>query len=266
LLQFDDVANDQRKLIYNQRHELMMTEDISETVHAIVESVVSSAINNFIPPQSLEEQWDVPGLEQVLAKEFGCKIPLQEWLEKEENLYEETLRERIVQEIQTHYKRKEEQLGPLVLRQLEKSVMLQTLDSHWKEHLAAMDHLRQGIHLRGYAQKNPTQEYKRECFEMFGQMLDSIKYHVIATLCTMNIHDEQEVQAVENMRRQNSNLDHVEFRHAVLASNDQQLPEAENADLAVVETFVRSEPKVGRNEPCPCGSGRKYKHCHGQIN
>lgn len=266
LLQYDDVANEQRKLIYHQRHELMMADDISETVNDIVASVVTTAIDNFIPPQSLEDQWNIAGLEQMLTQDFGSKIPVQEWLEKEENLYEETLRERIVSEVQKHYQRKEEQLGSLVLRQLEKSVMLQSLDSHWKEHLAAMDHLRQGIHLRGYAQKNPTQEYKRECFEMFGQMLASIRYHVISTLCTMNINDEQEVHAMEHMRKQLSNLDHAEFRHALMTSDQQNLAEAENGDVAVVETFVRSEPKVGRNDPCHCGSGRKYKHCHGQIN
>ena len=177
------------------------------------------------------------------------------------------MKERIVAEVQTIYEHKEDQLGPLVLSQLEKSVMLQSLDSHWKEHLAAMDHLRQGIHLRGYAQKNPTQEYKRECFEMFGQMLDSIKYSVISTLCTMNIHNEEEVHAVESMRRQLSNLEKAEFRHAITAtSGAQNLAEDENAEIAVVETFTRTEPKVGRNDPCPCGSGRKFKHCHGQIH
>lgn len=264
LLQYDDVASDQRKVIYHQRFELMAAEDISDTINGIIEDVVAMTIDNHIPPQSLEEEWNVAGLQQTLAQDFGVNVPIQEWLEKEENLYEETLRERINEEVFKYYKKKEEQLGPLVLRQLEKSIMLQSLDSHWKEHLAAMDLLRQGIHLRGYAQKNPTQEYKRECFEMFGQMLDSIKYHVITTLCTMNIHSEQEVQAVEEMRKQFSNLENAEFRHAVMAG-PANTAEDEHGELAVVETFTRTEPKVGRNDPCPCNSGRKYKHCHGQI-
>jgi preprotein translocase subunit SecA len=268
LLQFDDVANDQRKVIYHQRYELMSSENISETINMILSDVMQTVLDNYIPPQSLEEQWDIAGLQQILAKDFGSTISVQEWLNKDENLYEETLKERIIAEIRHVYERKEGQLGPLVLRQLEKSIMLQSLDSHWKEHLAAMDHLRQGIHLRGYAQKNPTQEYKRECFEMFTQMLGSIKYHVISGLCLMNIHTEQEVQAVENMRRQLSNLENAEFRHAIMAStaSPQGLNENDPSELAVVETFTRSQPKVGRNQPCPCGSGRKFKHCHGQIN
>ncbi|MBA2653954.1 MAG: preprotein translocase subunit SecA [Gammaproteobacteria bacterium] len=266
LLQYDDVANDQRKVIYYQRFELMAAEDISQTINGIVEDVILVTVENHIPPQSLEEQWDVAGLEQVLAKDFGFKLSIQEWLEKEENLYEETLRERIIAEVQRLYKKKEEQLGPMVLRQLEKSVMLQSLDMHWKEHLAAMDHLRQGIHLRGFAQKNPTQEYKRECFEMFTQMLDGIKYYVISTLCMMNINTEQDVQAVENMRRQLSNLENAEFQHALMTSGQPNFGENEGAELEMVETYTRAEPKVGRNDPCPCGSSRKYKHCHGQIN
>jgi preprotein translocase subunit SecA len=269
LLQFDDVANDQRKLIYQQRFELMSAEDIKDTVSALLEDAVVSAVDEYIPPQSLEEQWDVPGLEDRLAKDFAVKVPVKEWLDKEENLYEETVRERIVAEVQNFYKHKEDQLGPIVLRQLEKSVMLQTLDSHWKEHLSAMDLLRQGIHLRGYAQKNPSQEYKRECFEMFGQMLDSIKYIVVSTLCTINIHNEQEAMAIEEMRRQQSNLDNLELRHAVMAAStttSAALADDDNAELEVVETFTRPNPKIGRNEPCPCGSGRKYKQCHGQLS
>jgi preprotein translocase subunit SecA len=266
LLQYDDVASDQRKVIYQQRYELMAAHNIKDTIDALLDDSVITAINEFIPPQSLEEQWDVPGLEDRLAQDFGIKIPLQSWLEKEENLYEETLRERIVQEVQKYYASKEEQLGPLVLRQLEKSVMLQSLDSHWKEHLSAMDLLRQGIHLRGYAQKNPTQEFKRECFEMFGQMLDSIKYTVVSTLCTINIQSEQEALAIEEQRKLEANFDNVEFRHSAITSGTQNLAEEEHGELAVIETFTRSDPKVGRNEPCPCGSGRKYKQCHGQVN
>ncbi len=269
LLQFDDVANDQRKVIYHQRHELMAAEDISENIFGLIEDVMQATLDNYIPPQSLEEQWDVAGLEQLLMKDFGCTFSIQEQLDKNENLYEETLKEQIINEVKRIYQRKEEQLGPLVIRQLEKSIMLQSLDSHWKEHLAAMDHLRQGIHLRGYAQKNPTQEYKRESFEMFTEMLNSIKYTVISTLCLINVHTEQDIEVVERRRRELASLDNAEFRHSIMASAlDSQSGEEEfePAELAVVETFTRSGPKVGRNELCPCGSGKKYKHCHGQVN
>lgn len=265
LLQFDDVANDQRKVIYQQRFELMSAENIKDTIEALLEDAVLGVVNEYIPPQSLEEQWNVSGLEERLANDFSAKIPVQKWLDKEDNLYEETLRERIIEEIRTLYKRKEEHLGPIVLRQLEKSIMLQSLDSHWKEHLSAMDLLRQGIHLRGYAQKNPSQEYKRECFEMFGQMLDSIKYTVVSTLCTINIHNEQEALAIEEMRRQQINLDNVELQHAMMTAATMPSLSEEDGELEVIETYTRANPKVGRNEPCPCGSGRKYKQCHGQI-
>lgn len=265
LLQFDDVANDQRKVIYHQRFEIMSSEDIKDTINNLLEDAVLAAVQLHIPPQSLEEQWDIATLDQQLAQDFAFRSSVKEWLDKEENLYEETLQERIVAEVRALYQRKEDQLGPLVMRQLEKSVMLQTLDSHWKEHLAAMDLLRQGIHLRGYAQKNPTQEYKRECFEMFGQMLDSIKYTVISTLCTINIHSEQEARAIEELRKQQSQLDNVQLRHA-MAANMIPSSDEDGAELEMVETFTREGPKVGRNDPCPCGSGRKYKQCHGQIS
>lgn len=264
LLQYDDVANDQRKVIYHQRHELMITDDISEAISKITVDAVEDMINNHIPPQSLEEQWDISGLEDQLVTDFGCKISIKHWLDSEENLHEETLREKIVQEVCRLYKRKEEQLGAIVMRQLEKSIMLQALDSHWKEHLAAMDHLRQGIHLRGYAQKNPTQEYKRECFEMFGEMLNSIKYHVIKTLCTINIQTEQEAKAIDDLRKQQTNLENLELNHSLASAG--VFSNGDGSELEMVETYTRSAPKVGRNDPCPCGSGRKYKQCHGQIN
>lgn len=265
LLQFDDVANDQRKVIYFQRYELMIAEDISKTISSIRHDVIDAVINDFIPPQSLEEQWEIAGLEKQLANDFACRVQIREWLDKDQSLYEETLRERILEEVEKTYKRKEEQLGPLVMRQLEKSVMLQSLDSHWKEHLAAMDHLRQGIHLRGYAQKNPTQEYKRECFEMFTRMLESIQHNVISTLCTLQINTEQDVHAVEEHRKQQAQIDHMEFRHAMATGNPQDFLDEDNQELEVVETYTRQGPKVGRNDPCPCGSNRKFKHCHGQI-
>lgn len=265
LLQFDDVASDQRKIIYAQRYELMVAENISDTIAAIREDVVLSVIDNFIPPQSLEDQWDIPGLENQLRQDFGLHMNIKKLLDEDNSLYEETLRERIVDEVRKIYKAKEEQLGPIVIRQLEKSIMLQTLDTHWKEHLAAMDHLRQGIHLRGYAQKNPTQEYKRECFDMFSRMLDSIKHQVISTLCTIHVTNQEEAFAFEEQRRQQMLVDDVEFRHSAAASLTSQQMESIDSELEVVETYVRPTPKIGRNDPCHCGSGKKYKHCHGNI-
>jgi preprotein translocase subunit SecA len=267
LLQFDNVANDQRRVIYSQRYELMAAENIADSISGIIGDVVQDTINQYIPPESLEEQWDIPGLEQQLTKDFGLNANIKLWLEQDESLHEENLRERIIVEVEKIYKQKEEQLGPLVMRQLEKSVMLQSLDSHWKEHLAAMDLLRQGIHLRGYAQKNPTQEYKRECFDMFTRMLGSIKHHIISTLCTIQMSADQGVQAFEEQHQsQPALLDNMQFRHATMSlAKSPQDGDEEAGELEVIETYTRAAPKVGRNEPCPCGSGRKYKHCHGQL-
>lgn len=266
LLEFDDVANDQRKVIYQQRNELMMSADISETIKVIMQDVVSAVMNKYIPPQSLEEQWDVPGLVKEIEQDFGLKLDIKQWLESEETLDEEGLRHRVLERITAAYQQKESQLGPMVMRQLEKSIMLQMLDQHWKEHLAAMDHLRQGIHLRGYAQKNPTQEYKREAFEMFSSLLDSLKADVISTLCTIQVQAQDDVQAVEEQRRRAASPQQMQFQHA-----EAGVVTAEDSDVAVEEqpfgvpTYIRNAPKVGRNDPCPCGSGKKYKQCHGRL-
>ena len=202
LLEFDDVANDQRKVIYEQRNELLDEGDIYATIEAIRIDVVDSIISQYIPPQSLSEMWNVSGLEEHFKSEFLLDIPLQQWIDEDDKLYEEKIRERILEEVNKGYKAKEEIVGPDVLRQFEKAVMLQNLDSHWKEHLAAMDHLRQGIHLRGYAQKNPKQEYKRESFELFTEMLEALKVEVITILARVKVQAEEDVQKVEEQRRQ----------------------------------------------------------------
>ncbi|HDX8590133.1 MULTISPECIES: preprotein translocase subunit SecA [Aeromonas] len=260
LLEFDDVANDQRKVVYEQRNELLDTSDISETIHVIRDDVYGAIIDEYIPPQSLEEMWDVPGLEARLKSDFALDLPLQQWLAEDDKLYEEKLRERILDEATKLYAHKEELVGKEVLRNFEKAVMLQTLDGLWKEHLAAMDHLRQGIHLRGYAQKNPKQEYKRESFDLFTQMLETLKRDVVSILSRVQVQ-ERDVEAMEEQQRQQAEAAPRTYTHATA---DNQLADEEQAEAGPV-TFVRDEQKVGRNDPCPCGSGKKYKHCHGQL-
>ncbi|WCH27644.1 preprotein translocase subunit SecA [Aeromonas salmonicida] len=261
LLEFDDVANDQRKVVYEQRNELLDTNDISETIHVIRDDVYGAVIDEYIPPQSLEEMWDVPGLEARLKADFGLDLPLQQWLAEDDKLYEEKLRERILDEATKLYAHKQELVGVEVLRNFEKAVMLQTLDGLWKEHLAAMDHLRQGIHLRGYAQKNPKQEYKRESFDLFTQMLETLKRDVVSILSRVQVQ-ERDVEALEEQQRQQSETAPRTYTHATAES---QLADEETAAEEGHTTFVRDEQKIGRNDPCPCGSGKKYKHCHGQL-
>jgi preprotein translocase subunit SecA len=260
LLEFDDVANDQRKVVYEQRNELLETNDISETIHIIRDDVYGAVIDEYIPPQSLEEMWDVSGLETRLAADFGLVLPIQQWLRDDDKLYEEKLRERILDEANQLYARKEELVGVDVLRNFEKAVMLQTLDGLWKEHLAAMDHLRQGIHLRGYAQKNPKQEYKRESFDLFTQMLETLKRDVVSILSRVQVQ-ERDVEVMEEQQRQQAEAAPRTYTHAT--ADDQLADEGE--ETSAQTTFVRDEQKIGRNDPCPCGSGKKYKHCHGQL-
>jgi preprotein translocase subunit SecA len=262
LLEYDDVANDQRKVIYEQRNELMATDDVSDTIKAIRHDVVNSIIDAYIPPHSLDEQWDIPGLEEALEKEFGQQMPVGRWLEEDSTLHEETLRKRIVDEMEARHREKEEQAGAQVLRHFEKAVMLQVLDSQWKEHLAAMDYLRQGIHLRGYAQKNPKQEYKREAFELFSQMLDQIKHEVISILSKVQVRAEEDVEAVEAQRRRAAPM---QFEHAEMSAMQGGAEDSEVEGEQQQAPFVREGRKVGRNEPCPCGSGKKFKHCHGKL-
>ncbi|MBA6288129.1 MULTISPECIES: preprotein translocase subunit SecA [unclassified Colwellia] len=247
LLEFDDVSNDQRKVIYEQRNELMDEADIADVITAIRADVVNGLIGQHIPPQSLEEMWDITGLEERFKGELTLELPIAKWLEEDSNLHEDTLREKILDTVDASYAAKEEMVGAEVLRQFEKAVMLQSLDSHWKEHLAAMDHLRQGIHLRGYAQKNPKQEFKRESFELFAELLDNLKYDVIGILSKVQIRAESDVEAVEEQHRKADELP-KEFKHESASAPEQ-------ATL----------PRVGRNEPCPCNSGKKYKQCHGKL-
>jgi len=268
LLEYDDVANEQRKVIYRQRDELLQADSIYGTIELVRHQVVDDAISLFIPPQSLEEQWDVPGLEAQIEKDFNLRLPVREWLDKEEGLHEENLRERIQQQIKGTYDKKESQVDASVLRQFEKAVMLQTLDALWREHLAAMDYLRQGIHLRGYAQKNPKQEYKRESFELFVELLGRINYQVISVLSKFEVREEKDLEAVEMQRREASQFK-MQYEHANTGSLGLQQDEAEVTERpasAVVVPFTRDERKIGRNEFCPCGSGKKYKHCHGSLS
>ncbi len=257
LLEYDDVANDQRKVIYQQRLELLQSEDISGTIAHIREEALDNIISNYIPPQSLEEQWDISGLEQQIQQDFSLKLDINGWLAQDDTLHEETLREKIVAEIANAYTEKMTEVDLANVQQIQKSVLLQVLDSHWRDHLAAMDYLRQGIHLRGYAQKNPAQEFKRESFNLFTEMLVSIKYEVIATLSKLQLVDQ--VEPVVLSRPQ---LPELHFQHAEITS----LPGGEEVTETTTTPYIREAPKVGRNDPCPCGSGKKYKQCHGQLH
>ncbi|HEJ2448723.1 TPA: preprotein translocase subunit SecA [Vibrio cholerae] len=259
LLEYDDVANDQRKVVYELRDELMSADDISGMIAQNREDVLNAVMDEYIPPQSLEDMWDIKGLEDRLKNDFDLPLPIQSWLDADNKLYEEALRERIIEQAVEVYKAKEQAVSPAVMRNFEKSVMLQTLDTLWKEHLAAMDHLRQGIHLRGYAQKNPKQEYKRESFELFEDLLESLKSDVITVLSKVRVQQQEEVERMEAQRRAQAEeaARHAQAQHA--SADDAEQDESN-------QPMVRDERKVGRNEPCPCGSGKKYKQCHGQIN
>ena len=266
LLEYDDVANDQRRIIYRQRDQLLGEDDVSTTITQIRSDVVNGAIDAFIPPMSVEEQWDVPGLEKQLEAEFAVTLPLQAWLEEDNTLHEESLRERIVEEVQAAYDAKVNMVGDNI-RQLEKQIMLQVLDTLWKEHLATMDQLRQGIHLRAYANKNPKQEYKRESFALFETLLDRLKYEVIRFLSHVQVQRQDEAREIERRRREAAAKQQMAFEHAK-ASSIAESADAAESDSSVPEkpqTIVRNTPKVGRNDPCPCGSGKKYKQCHGVL-
>ncbi|MBI3223385.1 MAG: preprotein translocase subunit SecA [Nitrosomonadales bacterium] len=259
ILEYDDVANDQRKVIYQQRNELLESADISETIQAMREGVLESTVSMYIPPHSMEEQWDVPGLEKALASEFRLELPLAQWLEQDKQLNEAGLRERIAEQARQVYQAKVELVGAEAMHHYESMIMLQSLDVHWREHLAALDHLRQGIHLRGYAQKNPKQEYKREAFELFASMLDAIKREVTQVLMTVQVRSEADVETVEAAPPP----ENVQYHHA---DYDEALAQPADGAEAEHKPLVRNEPKVGRNDPCPCGSGKKYKQCHGRLS
>jgi len=264
LLEYDDVANDQRSVIYDQRNHVMESNDISDIVAAIREEVIDNTISDYIAPQSLEEQWDIPGLEKKLETEFAVSLPLQTWLDEDDKLHEESLRQKILDEIVKVYAEKVETAGEESIRNFEKQVFLHILDNLWKEHLAAMDHLRQGIHLRSYAQKNPKQEYKRESFELFQSLLNNLKNDVVRVTSHVKIQTKEEAEGLERKRREEleRQLSSAKTEHAD-ASAEGENSEQEDTKQAPV---TREGRKVGRNESCPCGSGKKYKQCHGKIN
>ncbi|SQF95804.1 preprotein translocase subunit SecA [Paucimonas lemoignei] len=266
LLEFDDVSNEQRKVIYHMRNSLLAATNIGDTIADFRQDVLNSLISQHIPPQSLPEQWDVPGLEAALETDFGVKLPIQQWLDEDDHLHEETLRTKLMDELLASYNEKEEQASADALRSFEKQILLRVLDDLWKDHLSTMDHLRHGIHLRGYAQKNPKQEYKRESFTLFQELLDSIKRDTIRVLSHVQVRREDPEEEEARLRRDAEELaQRMQFEHAEAPGLEQ--PEALVEEGVEVATLpVRNDQKQGRNELCWCGSGKKYKHCHGQIN
>ena len=283
LLEYDDVANDQRKVVYELRNQLMAAERVTPMVDEVRGGVVDAVIDAFIPPQSIDELWNVEGLEETLQRDFALSLPLRQWLDEDKALDERGLRARILQSIVDAYSAKREQIGAPILEHFEKAIALQALDRFWREHLAAMDYLRQGINLRAYAQKDPKQEYKREAFTMFNDMLARFKHEVISVLARVQIQNEAEVAAVEEQRRQAEAARALQFQHAEAAAALADMPapavaqpesepqpgirsvQIRPAQVAKPETFIRDMPKVGRNDPCPCGSGKKFKQCHGRL-
>ena len=259
ILEYDDVANDQRKVIYEQRNELLESQDISETINAMRDGVMDDLISEYIPPQSMEELWDVPSLEKALAGDYQLELPLEQWLEEDKSLDEEGLRQRVRDAAAAKYQSKIDVVGSEIMHQYERIVMLTSIDQHWREHLAALDHLRQGIHLRGYAQKDPKQEYKREAFELFSAMLDTIKRDVTQNLVNVEIRSESDFESMEGQ----TGVGNVQYHHA---DYDEALGQkSAETDAEEHKPYVRTGAKVGRNDPCPCGSGKKYKHCHGKL-
>jgi len=267
LLEYDDVANDQRKVVYSQRNDMMAETDLSETITAIREEVINNIISTSIPKGSIDEQWEIKNLENDLDTEFGYRLPITDWLEKDNLLDEAGLRKKVLAEIVADYEGKEKIAGSEGMRNYEKHVMLNVLDKLWKEHLAAMDYLRQSIGLRGYAQKNPKQEYKREAFEMFTELLERIKYEVVAILSKVKIQSNEEVTELD--ANENAQVENVNYQHADASSASMSQSEGESIDSQgehAEQPYHRDQKKIGRNEPCYCGSGKKYKQCHGKLN
>ncbi|MDP1939334.1 MAG: preprotein translocase subunit SecA, partial [Gallionella sp.] len=259
ILEYDDVANDQRKVIYQQRTELLESDDITETVQAMRDSVLDDTVSLYITPHSMEEQWDISGLEKALAADYLLELPLAQWLEEDKQFNEESLRVRVSEYAGNAYQAKVGAVGAEIMHHYERAIMLQSVDVHWREHLSALDHLRQGIHLRGYAQKNPKQEYKREAFELFSTMLDVIKREVTQVLMTVQVRSEAEVDSVEAApAAENVQYHHANYEEALSGENRSTAEEA--------HPFVRDGKKIGRNDVCPCGSGKKYKQCHGKLS
>ncbi len=266
LLEYDDVSNDQRKVIYEQRNELLESVDVGQTIRAMREDVVNSQFNNFIPPGSVEEQWDVPALEKALQEDVNLSLPVSEWLEGNPDLHAETLRERIVEAANESYAAKEALAGNDNMRNFERAVMLQSLDNHWREHLAALDHLRQGIHLRSYAQKNPKQEYKREAFELFESLLNTVKSEVTRITMQVQVRSREELEAEERRAEEAmraADVGNVQYQHT---DYDNALSNTGSATAEKQPLNLPEGVRVGRNEPCPCGSGKRYKNCHGALS
>jgi preprotein translocase subunit SecA len=266
LLEFDDVANDQRKVIYRQRDELLETDDVSETVNDIRDDVITSITRRYVPADSIDEQWDIAGLERELEGEFGLRIDLKNWIEKHDDIDANGILEHVREDFFALFRDKEAQIGAETMRSLEKHVMLTVVDNAWKEHLASMDYLRQGIYLRGYAQKQPKQEFKRESFELFSTMLDRIKSEVVQMLARIRIRSDDEVAQMEAEQQRQAEGQRLHFQHASAAAIGED-PEA--AAVAAITPppppMVEEGHKIGRNDPCPCGSGKKYKQCHGRL-
>jgi preprotein translocase subunit SecA len=288
LLEYDDVANEQRKVVYELRDELMASASVSPLIEEVRRDVVTALIDAYIPPQTLEELWNAAGLEEASQRDFGLELPVQQWLKDDKALDEKGLRERLQEAVGKAYEDKREKYGAELMQHIEKSIMLQALDRFWREHLASTDYLRQGIHLRGYAQKDPKQEFKREAFIMFNDMLARFKHEVISVLARVEVQSEAEVAAIEEEERRRAQQRAMHFEHAeasaamadaapteddpdgdggmaVEARSGRTLQAAAAGAAARTEPFVREVPKVGRNEPCPCGSGKKYKQCHGRL-
>ena len=261
LLEYDDVANDQRRVIYHQRNELVDATDVSESIGNMIRGEVDSTVRRFVPPESVEEQWDLPGLEVALAGDLQLRVDAREWV-KDPEVSDDTIRDRVVDAALAAWREREGAAGPEVMRSFERSLMLQTLDHHWRDHLSQLDQLRQGIHLRGYAQKNPKQEYKREAFELFSDMLDRVKTDVVKVMLTVQVRSQQDVQAVEEPEPvSNVRYQHADYDEALAAPP----PDEGGATAVAAQPFVRAAGKIGRNDPCPCGSGKKYKQCHGRL-
>jgi preprotein translocase subunit SecA len=262
LLEYDDVANDQRRVIYQQRNELLESKDIADTIRNMIVGLIDETVKRYIPPESIEEQWDVSGLETALTSEFQMAAPVAEWLKTDPEITDVSVRDRLTEAALAQYTGKETQVGAELMRQFERSLMLQTLDQHWRDHLANLDHLRQGIHLRGYAQKNPKQEYKRESFELFSDMLDRIKQDVVKIVLTVQVRSPEDVQAVEEAPPvTNVKYQHADYDAALAPDANEPPPQP----AVAAPPFVRAGGKVGRNDPCPCGSGKKFKQCHGKL-
>ena len=255
MLEYDDVANDQRKVIYQQRNELLEADDISETITAMRQGLIHDTFRLHVPAESVEEQWDLHGLESALAGDLLLKLPIVEWVKTETQLTDDDLVRRVLDAADAAYAEKIKNVDAGAWHGFERNIMLQTLDSHWREHLAALDHLRQGIHLRGYAQKNPKQEYKREAFELFETLLNSVRGEVVRLLMTVQVRSEEQLEQVENNPPA---VENVQYHHS---DYDEALGSAEPKPAQPVQ----AAPRVGRNDPCPCGSGKKYKHCHGKL-